>query len=78
MGLFFGEDVFIAFGAVLLIQGFYAGHGILLEPLDIALWALPTAIAAFVIHSLRLGLLQRSLERRSRTRNVDNDRNAET
>ncbi|WHZ18621.1 MAG: putative membrane protein [Rhodanobacteraceae bacterium] len=53
VGRFFGEDVFIALGAVLLIQGFYSQHGIELEPLHIALWALPTAIAAFVIHAIR-------------------------
>jgi uncharacterized membrane protein len=63
IGLFFGEDVFVAIGAVLLIQGFYARNGIELEPLTIAIWALPTAIAAFVIHSIRLKLLQRRLER---------------
>ncbi len=63
IGLFFGEDVFIALGAVLLIQGFYASNGIHLEPLQIALWALPTAIAAFVIHALRIVLFQRRLER---------------
>ncbi len=63
VGLFFGEDVFVAIGAVLLIQGFYAQNGIDLEPLEIALWALPTAIAAFVIHAIRLRLLQRRLER---------------
>jgi uncharacterized membrane protein len=62
IGLFFGEDVFIALGAVLLIQGFYAGNGIHLEPLQIALWALPTAIAAFVIHSVRIVLFQRHLK----------------
>jgi uncharacterized membrane protein len=62
IGLFFGEDVFMAFGAVLLIQGFYARNGIVLEPLAISLWALPTAIAAFVIHSIRVRLLQRRLE----------------
>ena len=66
IGLFFGEDVFIALGAVLLIQGFYAQHGIELEPLAIALWALPTAIAAFVIHALRLVHFPRRLERRAR------------
>ncbi len=64
VGLFFGEDVFIAFGAVLLIQGFYAGHGIELEPLSIALWALPTAIAAFLIHAVRIRLARRVLTRR--------------
>jgi uncharacterized membrane protein len=64
VGRFFGEDVFLAFGAVLLIQGFYAEHGIVLEPLQIALWALPTAIAAFVIHAIRIALFQRALRRR--------------
>jgi uncharacterized membrane protein len=63
IGLFFGEDVFMAFGAVLLIQGFYARNGIVLEPLAISLWALPTAIAAFVIHSIRVRLLQGRLQR---------------
>jgi uncharacterized membrane protein len=63
VGLFFGEDVFVAIGAVLLIQGFYAQNGIVLEPLQIALWALPTAIAAFVIHSLRIVLFARRLRR---------------
>jgi uncharacterized membrane protein len=63
VGLFFGEDVFVALGAVLLIQGFYAQNGIVLEPLQIALWAIPTAIAAFVIHALRIVFFQRALQR---------------
>ncbi len=54
VGRFFGEDIFIAFGAVLLIQGFYAEHGIVLEPLRIALWGIPTAVCAFGIHATRL------------------------
>jgi len=54
VGRFFGEDVFIAFGAVLLMQGFFAEHGIALEPLQIALWGIPTAVCAFVIHAARL------------------------
>ena len=60
-GLFFGEDIFIAFGAVLLIQGFYAQNGIVLDPRSIAIWALPTAIAAFVVQSLRAIRMQRRL-----------------
>ncbi|WP_166208140.1 DUF969 domain-containing protein [Cognatiluteimonas telluris] len=64
VGLFFGEDVFVALGAVLLIQGFFAQNGIVLEPLHIALWALPTAIAAFVIHAIRIVLFQRALLRK--------------
>jgi len=70
VGRFFGEDVFLAFGAVLLIQGFYERQGIHLEPLAIALWALPTAIAAFVIHSARVWWFQRSLERARRDESV--------
>ncbi|MDE2496199.1 MAG: DUF969 domain-containing protein [Xanthomonadaceae bacterium] len=61
IGRFFGEDVFIALGAVLLIQGFYAQHGIELQPLQIALWALPTAIAAFIIHAIRTVLFARRI-----------------
>ena len=64
VGLFFGEDVFLAFGGVLLIQGFLAQNGHVFEPLQIALWALPTAIAAFVIHATRLWLFQRRLRAR--------------
>ncbi len=63
IGLFFGEDVFVAVGGVLLIQGFYAQNGIHLEPLAIALWALPTAGAAFVIQVVRLVRFQRALSR---------------
>jgi uncharacterized membrane protein len=63
IGLFFGEDVFLAFGAVLLIQGFFDGQGIHLDPLSIGLWALPTAVAAFVIHAVRIIVFERRLRR---------------
>jgi uncharacterized membrane protein len=63
VGVFFGEDVFLAFGAVLLIQGFYDGQGIHLDPLSIGLWALPTAILAFVIHAVRILMFERRLAR---------------
>ena len=66
IGLFFGEDVFIALGAVLLIQGFFAQNGIDLDPKTIAIWAVPTAITAFVIHSVRVVLMQRRLTRKAR------------
>src|SRR5204863_5119126 len=64
VGVFFGEDVFLAFGAVLLIQSFYEGQGIHLDPLSIGLWALPTAIAAFVIHAVRILVFERRLAAR--------------
>ena len=61
VGLFFGEDIFIAFGAVLLMQGFFADQGIMLEPLQIALWGVPTALCAFCIHSLRILRFEKQL-----------------
>lgn len=61
VGLFFGEDIFIAFGAVLLIQGLYAENGIVMEPLHIALWGIPTAILAFAIHAWRLHRLDKRM-----------------
>lgn len=63
VGLFFGEDIFLAFGAVLLMQAFYAEHGIVLEPLHIALWGIPSALCAFAIHALRLSRLDARLAR---------------
>lgn len=62
VGVFFGEDVFIAFGAVLLMKGFYEQYGIFLEPLTIAVWGIPTAIAAFIIHAIRLFMLDRKIK----------------
>jgi uncharacterized membrane protein len=61
IGLFFGEDIFIAIGSILLIRGFLDQNGIHVEPTSLALWAVPTAICAFVIHGTRLLLLDRSL-----------------
>ncbi len=61
VGLFFGEDIFIAFGAVLLIQGIYADNGIVMEPLHIALWGIPTALLAFGIHAYRLHRFEKKL-----------------
>lgn len=63
VGLFFGEDIFIAFGAVLLMQAFFAENGIALEPLHIALWGIPTAVCAFAIHGARLSRVDARLAR---------------
>jgi uncharacterized membrane protein len=63
IGLFFGEDIFIAIASILLIQGSLATYGIELTPLQLSVWAIPTAIAAFIIHSTRLMLFDRKLGR---------------
>jgi len=61
VGLFFGEDIFIAIGSILLIRGFLEQNGIIIEPVHLALWAIPTAVAAFLVHGARLLLLDRRL-----------------
>jgi uncharacterized membrane protein len=57
VGLFFGEDIFVAFGAIVLMQTILRAEGIEVDPLHMALWGLPTAISAFVIHSWNLSRL---------------------
>jgi uncharacterized membrane protein len=54
VGLFFGEDIFIAIGSILLMKGFMEQNGIILQPLELSVWAIPTAIAAFAIHAFRI------------------------
>jgi uncharacterized membrane protein len=64
VGLFFGEDIFIAIASILLIQGSLAGFGIQLTPFQLSVWAIPSALCAFLIHGARLLLLDRQLARR--------------
>lgn len=59
IGLFFGEDIFVAIGSILLMKGFLAQNGYEIEALDFAVWAIPTAILAFLIHAGRLLRLDR-------------------
>lgn len=61
IGLFFGEDIFLAIGSILLMKGLLEQYGIILEPFELSVWAIPTAIAAFLIHGFRLWLLDRRL-----------------
>ena len=61
---FFGEDVFVAIGSILLIKGFLEQNGIIVEPLQLSVWSIPTAIFAFLIHGSRLYMFDRRLARR--------------
>ena len=63
VGLFFGEDIFVAFGAIVLMTTFLREAGIDIEPIHVALWGIPTAACAFAIHAWRLRRLDRMLER---------------
>ncbi|MGH7604914.1 MAG: DUF969 domain-containing protein [Gemmatimonadaceae bacterium] len=64
IAVFFGEDIFIAIGSILLIKAFLDQNGIHVEPTQLAIWAIPTALCALVIHCTRLVLLERSLRAR--------------
>jgi uncharacterized membrane protein len=61
VGFFFGEDIFIAIGSILLMKGFLEQNGVRVEPASLALWSIPTALAALLIHGARLLRLDRRL-----------------
>ena len=61
IGLFFGEDVFVAFGAIVLMQTILNAEGIAVNPLHIAMWGIPTAVTAFIIHAWNLNRLDREV-----------------
>jgi len=63
IGLFFGEDIFIAIGSIILMVGFLEQAGIIVEPLQLSVWAIPTAIAAFLVHGARLSMFDRSIRK---------------
>ncbi|MEX5746375.1 DUF969 domain-containing protein [Massilia sp. X63] len=63
VGLFFGEDIFVAFGAIVLMQTILNAEGIAVNPLHMALWGIPTAITAFVIHAWNLHRLDARIVR---------------
>lgn len=61
IAVFFGEDIFLAMGSILLMVGFLATSGLVIEPFHLSMWAIPSAICAFVVHAARLVLLDRRL-----------------
>jgi uncharacterized membrane protein len=60
VGMFFGEDIFLAVASILLIKGFLESQGIIVAPLQLSVWAIPTAVAALLIHGARLLRLDRA------------------
>ena len=63
VAVFFSEDVFVAMGSVLLMVGFLTSSKIVLDPIHLSVWSIPTALAAFAIHGARLLLFDRRLAR---------------
>lgn len=64
VAVFFGEDIFLAFGAILLIHAFLKENGITnIEPLTLGMWSIPTALCALTIHMTRLVRLDAAIAR---------------
>ena len=63
IGNFFGDDIFIAVGAVLLMKGFFTAQKMDVSVWRMALWGIPTALAAFATFAWRCGRLDRRIAR---------------
>jgi uncharacterized membrane protein len=61
IALFFGEDIFVAIGSILLMKSFLAQRGHDIDAFGFAVWAIPTAVLAFLVHGARLLRLDRRL-----------------
>lgn len=62
IALFFGEDIFVAIGSILLMKSFLAQRGYDIDAFGFAIWAIPTAVLAFLVHGARLLRLDRRLQ----------------
>lgn len=63
IGTFFGEDIFIAVGSILLMKGFFDTIKIEVSVWAMALWGIPTAFAAFGAMAWRARALDRLIAR---------------
>ncbi|MSU23388.1 MAG: DUF969 domain-containing protein [Opitutus sp.] len=63
VGNFFGEDIFIAVGAILLMKGFFDAQKIEVSVWAMALWGLPSALVAFAAMGWRARALDRRIAR---------------
>jgi uncharacterized membrane protein len=63
IGNFFGEDIFIAVGAVLLMKGFFDAQQMNVSVWAMALWGIPSAVVAFAAMAWRARALDRRIAR---------------
>lgn len=62
-GNFFGQNLFIAAGGLLLIKGVFDSAGYEVALTKMALYCLPSAVAAFIFAAVRYTLFDRSIEK---------------
>ena len=63
VGNFFGEDIFVAVGAILLMKGFLSAQKIEVSVWAMSFWGIPTALVAFAAMAWRARALDRRLAR---------------
>jgi uncharacterized membrane protein len=73
VGNFFGEDIFIAVGAVLLMKGFFDTQHIEVGVWALALWGIPTAMVAAAVMAWRTRVLDRRIVREVAAENRRDD-----
>jgi uncharacterized membrane protein len=69
--VFFGEDIFLAVASIAVITGVLNSEGVHVQPLQLAVWAMPSAAFALLVHFARLVMLDRRLERMSQAAVAD-------
>lgn len=62
-GNFFGQNIFIASGGVLLVVGTLEELGIVVTPLEVSRAAIPSAIAALVLAIIQNRIMDKKIER---------------
>ena len=67
VGNFFGEDIFVAVGAILLMKGFFDALKMDVSIWAMALWGIPTAVIAFATMAWRARALDRRIARDAET-----------
>lgn len=63
VGNFFGEDIFVAVGAILLMNGFFLALKMDVSMWAMAMWGIPTAVIAFAAMAWRAWALDRRIAR---------------
>jgi uncharacterized membrane protein len=76
IAVFFGEDIFIAFGSILLIKSTLASNGVEVSPLQLSAWAIPTSGLALLIHGARLLLFDRWIARQPKETDAETEPSA--
>jgi uncharacterized membrane protein len=63
LGNFFGQNIFPAAGGVIYIVSTMSNAGIVIEPITVALWSIPTGIAALLIAVIRYMIFDRQIKK---------------